>query len=51
MVNAILLILLVLSVIAAVPSWPYSKRWGDYPASLLVVILTIMIILVLLDRL
>ena len=47
----VLLILLMLLALAVVPSWPYSKRWGDYPASLLVVILTIVIILVLLDRL
>lgn len=50
MVNIILLILLALLVIAAVPFWPYSRRWGDYPTSLLLVILTIVIIMVLLDR-
>lgn len=50
MVNTILLILLALLVIAAVPAWPYSRRWGDYPTSLLLVILTIVIIMVLLDR-
>jgi hypothetical protein len=43
----ILLIVLVLLLIAAIPAWPYSRRWGYTPSGivgLLVVILLILLI-------
>jgi hypothetical protein len=48
--STILLIVLVLLIIGAIPSWPYSAGWGWYPSSGLGVILVIVLILALLGR-
>lgn len=45
--GTILIIILILLVIGAIPSWPYSRGWGVYPSGILGVILVIVIILVL----
>jgi Protein of unknown function (DUF3309) len=50
MVGTILLILLILLLIGALPSWPYSAGWGYYPSGGLGLILVILIILILLGR-
>ena len=47
----ILIIVLILVVIGAVPTWPYSRGWGYYPSGLLGLILLILIILALTGRL
>jgi hypothetical protein len=47
----ILIIILILLLIGALPSWPYSSRWGYYPSGGLGVILLIVIILLLTGRL
>jgi hypothetical protein len=47
-VSTILLIILVLLVIGALPSWPYSSGWGYYPSSGLGLILVIVLVLLLL---
>ena len=44
----ILLIILVLLLIGALPSWPYSRSWGYFPSGALGLILIILLILVLL---
>ncbi len=31
MLGILLCVLLILALIAAVPTWPHSKRWGYYP--------------------
>jgi hypothetical protein len=49
--GTLLLILLVILLIAAIPSWPYSAAWGPYPAGILGVILIVVLILVLAGRL
>ena len=46
--STILLIILVLLIIGALPSWPYSAGWGPYPAGGLGLVLLIVIILLLL---
>lgn len=46
----ILLVILVLLLIGALPTWPYSSGWGYYPSGGLGVILLIVIVLVLLGR-
>ncbi len=46
----ILLIILVLLVLGAAPSWPYSRGWGYYPSGGLGLILIIVLILVLMQR-
>jgi hypothetical protein len=43
----ILLIILIVLVIGALPSWPYSAGWGYYPSGGLGTILIILIILAL----
>jgi hypothetical protein len=49
--GTIILIILVLLLIGALPTWPYSAGWGAYPAGGLGLILIIVLILVLLGRL
>ena len=46
----ILIILLVLLVVGAFPSWPYSSGWGYYPSGGLGLVLLIVLILVLVGR-
>jgi hypothetical protein len=46
--GTILLILLILLVIGALPTWPYSSGWGYYPTGGLGVVLVVILILVLL---
>lgn len=42
------LILLVILVIALMPSWPYSRGWGYYPSGGIGLILVILLVLLLL---
>jgi Protein of unknown function (DUF3309) len=49
-VSTILLIILLLLVIGALPTWPYSSRWGYYPSSGLGLVLVILLILALMGR-
>lgn len=44
----ILLIILILLLIGAFPTWPYSRGWGYYPSSGIGLIVIILIILLLL---
>jgi hypothetical protein len=46
----ILLIILVLMLIGALPTWPYSSSWGYYPSGGLGLILLIVLVLVLVGR-
>jgi len=46
----ILLVVLVILLIGAVPSWPYSRSWGYYPSGSLGLVLLIVLILVLLGQ-
>ena len=48
--NTILLIILVLLLLAALPTYPYSRNWGYYPSGTLGLILVILLILVFLGR-
>ena len=45
--NALLLVLLVILLIGALPSWPYSQGWGYYPSGGLGVVLVILLVLAL----
>lgn len=49
--RTILLIILILLLLGALPSWPYSTGWGYYPSGGLGLILLIVIILALVGRL
>ncbi len=46
----ILLFILILLLLGALPTWPYSSGWGYYPSGGFGLILGIVIILVLLGR-
>lgn len=48
--GTILLILIILLVIGALPTWPHSRKWGYYPTSGLGLVLIILIVLMLMDR-
>jgi Protein of unknown function (DUF3309) len=48
--GTILLIILILILIGALPSWPYSSGWGYYPSGAVGLIVVILLILVLLGR-
>jgi hypothetical protein len=50
MLGTILLVILVLLLIGALPSWPYSAGWGPFPAGVLGTVLVVVLILVLLGR-
>lgn len=43
--GTILLIVLILLLIGAVPSWPYSREWGYGPSGLLGVAVIVIIVL------
>lgn len=49
--STILLIIVILLLIGALPSWPYSRGWGYYPSGGLGLILVIVLILAVLGRL
>ncbi|HWO01563.1 MAG TPA: DUF3309 family protein [Blastocatellia bacterium] len=49
--GTILIVLLILLLIGAVPSWPYSRSWGYYPSGLLGLVLLIIVVLALTGRL
>ncbi len=46
--TTILLIVLVLLLLGALPTWPHSRSWGYYPSGGLGAVLVILLILVLL---
>jgi Protein of unknown function (DUF3309) len=48
--GTILLIILILILLGALPTWPYSSGWGYYPSGGIGLILVIVLILVLLGR-
>jgi hypothetical protein len=50
MLNTILIILLILILVGAFPSWPYSRGWGYGPSGVVGLILAILLILLLLGK-
>ena len=48
--RTILLIILIILLVGALPTWPYSSGWGYYPRGGLGLILLIVLILALLGR-
>jgi len=48
--GTILLIILILVLIGALPSWPYSRSWGVFPSGILGVIVVVLIVLLLMGR-
>lgn len=50
MAGTILLTILILLLLGAIPAWPHSRKWGYGPSGGLGLIVTIIIILLLLER-
>ncbi|HKT14643.1 MAG TPA: DUF3309 family protein [Allosphingosinicella sp.] len=50
MLGTILIIILILLLVGALPSWGYSRGWGYFPSGGLGLVLLIVIILLLLGR-
>lgn len=48
--GTILLIILILLLIGALPTWPHSRGWGYYPGGILGLLVIILIILMLLGK-
>lgn len=50
MLGTILVVVLILILIGALPTWPYSRQWGYYPSGGLGLILLVLLVLVLAGR-
>jgi hypothetical protein len=50
MLGIILLVILILILIGALPTWPYSSSWGYYPSGGAGLILIVVVVLVLTGR-
>ena len=46
----ILIIVLVLLLIGAIPTWPHSRQWGYYPSGGLGLLVVVLVILLLMGR-
>jgi hypothetical protein len=49
--STILIVILILLLVGALPTWPHSANWGYFPSGGLGLVLLILIILVLTGRL
>jgi hypothetical protein len=50
MLGTILIVVLLLLLLGAWPSWPHSRAWGYYPSGTLGLVLVIVLVLALLGR-
>ena len=50
MLSTILIVILILLLIGALPTWPHSANWGYGPGGVLGLVLVILIVLVLMGR-
>jgi hypothetical protein len=50
MLSTILIVVLILLLIGALPTWPYSSGWGYYPGGGLGLVLIIVVVLALVGR-
>lgn len=48
--GTILLVLIILMLVGAFPTWPHSKSWGYYPSGGLGLVVVILLVLILLGR-
>lgn len=49
--GTILLIILILLLVGALPTWPYSAGWGYYPSGIVTILVIILLVLLLTGRL
>jgi hypothetical protein len=50
MLETVILVILVLMLLGALPTWPHSKNWGYAPSGSLGLVVLILIILIVLGR-
>jgi hypothetical protein len=50
MLGTVLLIVLILLLVGALPSWPYSRSWGYYPSGGVGVVVVVLLVLVLMGN-
>ena len=50
MIGTILIVVLILMLVGAFPSWPHSQNWGYAPSGGIGLIVVILLVLVLLGR-
>ena len=50
MISMLLLVILVVLLLGALPSWPYSRAWGYYPCGALGAVVLVLVVLLLLGR-
>jgi hypothetical protein len=49
-IGTILLIVLILILVGALPSWPHSRSWGYGPSGIVGVVVLVLIVLLLMGR-
>ncbi len=49
--GSLLLVILILMLVGAIPTWPHSRNWGYFPSTGLGLLLVILVILILMGRL
>jgi hypothetical protein len=49
--GTILLIVLILMLLGAIPTWPHSRKWGYAPSGVLGLVIVIIVVLLLMGRL
>lgn len=50
-IGTIILIILILILVGALPSWPHSRSWGYFPSGIVGIVVVILIVLLLMGRL
>ena len=48
MLHTLLLVLLILLILGAIPTWPHSRGWGYYPSGGLTLVLIVVLLVILL---
>lgn len=49
--STVLIIILILLLLGALPSWPYSRGWGYYPSGGIGLVVLIIVVLLVMGRL
>ena len=50
MLSTVLLVVLILLLVGAIPSWPHSRSWGYGPSGILGILLIVVLVLALTGR-
>ncbi|HIJ88629.1 MAG TPA: DUF3309 domain-containing protein [Desulfuromonadales bacterium] len=50
MLGTILIVIVILMLLGALPTWPHSRQWGYYPSGGLGLVFLVLIILLLMGR-